>query len=149
MLSEQSKHIVWYAVGIRKNRKKIHKNPFYGLWLNWRLSTSQGHPAKGSPLRVTYRTIWGRPEDVRTFFGNVLRMSSGRNFSEWAVEWNGFRSNVCSELWRLKYTYSKKIPVHSSNKNIRSLNIINLVQEGSRASFFIFVSWALWLSDIN
>ena len=34
-------------------------------------------------MRVTYRTIWGRPEDVRAFFGDVLRTSSGRNFAQW------------------------------------------------------------------
>ena len=44
---------------------------------------SQGRPAADASLGVTYRTIWGRPKDVRTFFGYVLRTSSGRNFAEW------------------------------------------------------------------
>ena len=46
------------------------------------LSTSQGRPTADASLGVTYRTRWGRPEDVRTFFGYILRTSSGRNFSE-------------------------------------------------------------------
>ena len=50
------------------------------------MNTSQGCPAADASLGVTYRTIWGRPEDVRTFFGDVVivSMSLGCNFAEWA-----------------------------------------------------------------
>ena len=47
------------------------------------LSTSQGRPAANCSLAFTYRTIYGRPEDVRTFFRDTLKTSPGRNFSEW------------------------------------------------------------------
>ena len=42
------------------------------------MSTSQGRPAKDASLGVTYRTISGRPEDVRGRF-------SGRKFAEWEI----------------------------------------------------------------
>ena len=38
-------------------------------------------------MDVTYRTILGRPEDVRASFWDVLRTSSRRNFVEWEYEW--------------------------------------------------------------
>ena len=44
---------------------------------------SHGRPAKDASLRVSYRTIWRRPEDVMTFCGDLLRNSTGRNFAEW------------------------------------------------------------------
>ena len=47
------------------------------------LSTSQGRSAADASLGVPYRTIWGRPEDVRTLFLDVFRTSSGRNFAQW------------------------------------------------------------------
>ena len=49
------------------------------------LSTSQGRPTADASLGVTYRAIWGRPDDVKTLFGNVLRMSSGCIFAEWVL----------------------------------------------------------------
>ena len=33
------------------------------------LSTSQGRPAADASFGVTYRTRWGRHENVTTFFG--------------------------------------------------------------------------------
>ena len=47
------------------------------------LSTSQGRHAADGSLGFTYRTIYGCPEEVRTLFRDALRMSPGRNFSEW------------------------------------------------------------------
>ena len=49
------------------------------------LSTSQGRSAADASLGLTYRTIRGSPENVRIFFGNVFRTSSGRNFAEWVL----------------------------------------------------------------
>ena len=46
------------------------------------LRTSQGRPAADAFVGVTYRTIWGQPEDVSTFLGDVFSTSSGRNFAE-------------------------------------------------------------------
>ena len=37
------------------------------------LSTSQGQTAAYGSLVVTYDTKWGRPENVRTSSGDVLR----------------------------------------------------------------------------
>ena len=62
------------------------------------LSTSQGRPAADATFGVTYRTIWGRPEDVRTFFGDMLRTSSGRNFAEL----EGIVSKFCLKLGKFK-----------------------------------------------
>ena len=43
-------------------------------------STSQGSStAADVSLGIIYRTIWGRLEDVWTFFGDVFRTSLGRN----------------------------------------------------------------------
>ena len=47
------------------------------------LRTSNGLPAVITSLGVTYKTIWGRLQDVRTIFGDVLKTSLGRNFAEW------------------------------------------------------------------
>ena len=47
------------------------------------LSTSQGGPARDSPLEVTHGTIRQHPADVRTISGDVLRTFSGRIFTEW------------------------------------------------------------------
>ena len=46
------------------------------------MSTSQGRPAADASLDVTYRTRWGRPEDVRTFWGSIFRTFSEQNFAE-------------------------------------------------------------------
>ena len=52
---------------------------------------SQGNPAADTSLGVTYRTIWGRPEDVSAFSGDVYRASLGRNFAEWEASFQKYR----------------------------------------------------------
>ena len=47
------------------------------------LITSKRRPTADASLGVTYRTIWGRPQDVRTFLGDVRKTSAGRKFAEW------------------------------------------------------------------
>ena len=43
-------------------------------------STSQGSStAAYASLGITYKAIWGRPEDVGGFFGDVFRTFLGRN----------------------------------------------------------------------
>ena len=62
---------------------------------------SQGRPAKDVSLGVTYRTIWGRPGDVRTFFWDVLRMSLGRNFAVRVINWELEKfswNTICTKL---------------------------------------------------
>ena len=49
------------------------------------MSTSQGHLAADASLGVTNKIIWGRPEDVRMFFRDILRTPSGCNFAEWVT----------------------------------------------------------------
>ena len=51
------------------------------------LSTSQGRPAADASLGVTYRTIWGRPEDVRTFFFGRLQDILGTQFCPVGTEY--------------------------------------------------------------
>ena len=64
----------WYVVRIRKYRKKFIKIHFIDYGYIYALSKSQGRPAEDASLRVTYRTIWGHPEDISTVLRGILGM---------------------------------------------------------------------------
>ena len=65
-------------------------------WNQERWSASQrSSTATDVSLGITYRTIWGRPEDVRTFFGDVFRTSLGRN-EKFKQHWGWVEKKRCS-----------------------------------------------------